>query len=34
MGPRRPIMLDGYVLALGIGFFVLALLYTLACERM
>jgi len=27
-------MLDGFVLAIGIGFFVAAILYTLACDKM
>jgi len=27
-------MLDGAMIAAGIGFFALAMLYTLACERM
>jgi len=27
-------MLDGAMIAAGIGFFALAVLYTLACERM
>src|SRR5580704_1253600 len=30
----RSVMLDGFVLAIGIGFFVAAILYTLACDKM
>jgi hypothetical protein len=32
--PKGQAMLDTILLAAGVGFFVIAVLYTLACDRM